>query len=175
MPIPTRLRPTIPSVEEFREYISLCKQIEDARQDEVGPLLARWNARAGRPYRQAEFRAYYGAVDIETFVGEMLLGVPPFVPDLTYAELRDVLETLQSGALSEAVESYFLDWLEVNLPDANISDLLYCPNQWFADEAMLHVELSHDQILAYAMAKSGRSVPGAPTDVPMPYPIPANS
>ena len=28
------------------------------------------------------------------------------------------------------------------------------------------------EVLAYAMAKSGRSIPGAPADVPMPYAMP---
>ncbi|MBN9120409.1 MAG: hypothetical protein J0I06_14835 [Planctomycetes bacterium] len=172
MPVPPRLRPPTPSAEEVREYVALCRQIEDAHRDDVGPLLARWNARAGRSYTQAEFQAYYGSVAVETFVGEMLLGVPALVPDLTYDEFRDVLRSAVGNELSEAVASYYLNWLEANLPGANVSDLLYWPNEWFRDEAMLQVELTPDQVLAYAMARSGRRVPGAPADVPMPYAMP---
>jgi hypothetical protein len=175
MPIPPRLRPPTPSAEEMREYIALCNQIENAPRDDVGPLLDRWNARAGTSSTQAEVQAYYGVVDIETFVGEMLLGVPALVPDLTYDELRAVLQSVSGNELSEAVASYYLNWLEVNLPGAGISDLLYWPNQWFNDDAMLQVELTPDQILAYAMARSGRTFPDAPANVPMPYPTPAGS
>lgn len=159
MPIPERLRPPTPSVEEFREYRELCVQIEDARESEVGPLLARWNARAARPYTQVEFKTYYGAVDIETFVAEMLLGSPAWVPDLTYAELREVLLAVSNAELSEAVSSHFLHWLEVNLPGANVSDLIYWPNEWFKDEAMLHAELTPDQILAYGWRSPGGTFP----------------
>lgn len=173
MPIPIRLRPPTPSVEEFREYRALCVRIEDARHDEVGPLLERWNTRASREYEQVEFKCYYGAVDIETFVGHMLLGPPAFVHDLTYAELHEVLQCVCNAELSEAVNSYYLEWLEANLPGANMIDLIYNTHDWFRDEALLRVDLSADQIAAYAMAKSGRAFPDAPAGVPMPYPIPA--
>ena len=172
MPIPERLRPPAPSDQESREYTALCDRIEDAGRDEVGPLLARWNARAGRTYTQPEFRSYYGAVDVETFVGEMLLGEPAFVPDLTYAELRAVLCARLEFELDEALDSYFLGWLDVNLPGADITNLIYWTNHWFGDEAMLHTELTPDQTLAYAMARCGRRLPDAP-DVPLPYPMPA--
>lgn len=173
MPIPARLRPPTPTPEEFREFMELSRQIEYAIEDraDFSDLLARWTARAGGAYQPSDFH-YHGAIDRDTFVGEMLLGEPALVPDLSYDELREVLRSVAEGELSEAVSSYFVWWLEANLPGANVSDLLYWPNEWFGDEAMLHAELSHDQILAYALAKSGRSVPGAPEGVPMPYPIP---
>lgn len=174
MPIPERLHPLTPSAEEFREYMELSQQIEHGLEDraDVSELLDRWNARAGRAYQPSDFH-YHGAIDRDTFVGEMLLGEPAFVPDLTYAELHEVLRSAVGNELSEAVASYYLNWLEANLPGANVSDLLYWPNQWFDDDAMLQVELTPDQILAYAMARSGRRVPGAPENVPMPYPLPA--
>jgi hypothetical protein len=176
MPIPPRLRPPPPSVEEFREYMELSRQIEDGLEfrDDVSELLTRWNARAGRTYQPSDFH-YHGAISSETFVGEMLLGEPALVPDLTYDELREVLRSMLDGELSEAVESYSLRWLEANLPGANVSDLIHWPNEWFKNETMLHAELTHDQVLAYAMAKSGRHLPDAPADVPMPYPIPPSA
>ena len=176
MPIPPRLRPPTPSVEEMREYTSLCRRIESTLSDHgsLSPLLARWNARAGRAYRPSDFR-YHGAVDTTTFVGEMLLGTPGLVPDLSYPELREVLRSFLDQELSETVESYFLAWLEANLPGAKVSELIYWPNQWFNDESLLNAEFTPDQFLAYAMAKSGRQVPGAPANVPMPYPMPTNS
>jgi hypothetical protein len=176
MPIPDRLRPPTPTAEEVAAYTDLCRQIENGRyadEEELSALLARWNARAGREYRAAEFRSYYGSMEIEDFVGEMLMGTPAFVPDLTYTELRDALEGVLSAVLSEAEQGYCIGWLETNLPGANVSDLIYWPNEWFADEAMFHIELTADQILAYAMARSGRRIPGAPENVPLPYPIPS--
>ena len=170
MPIPARLRPPTPTVQEMELYTELCRRIENRRHTDDD--LAEWNRRAGIEYEEAEFRSYYGSMEIEDFVTFMLMGVPKLVPDLTYAELRDVLEMQLSVTLSEAETSYYLRWLEANLPGAEVSDLIYWPNEWFGNEAMLHAELTPDQILAYAMARSGRRVPGAPEGVPLPHPIP---
>jgi hypothetical protein len=177
MPIPPRLRPPTPSVEEFREYMELARQIEDGLEgrEDVVELLDRWNTRASRPYSPDEFRYYSASTSLETFVGTMLLGAPAPVPDLTYGELREVVAAVMKAELPEELLNYFIEWLEANLPNANITNLIYWPNHWFGDESLLQVELTPDQILVYAMAKSGRRVPGAPDNVPMPYPIPQSS
>lgn len=174
MPIPDRLRPLPPTAEEIAAYTDLCRQIEncDRNAHDLGELLARWNRRAGRTYVLSDFN-YHGSIDIDTFVATMLMGTPALVPDLTYSELRDVLEGVRSAALLESEDHYYIGWLETNLPGANVSDLIYWPNEWFADEAMFHVDLTADQILAYAMARSGRRIPGAPENVPLPHPIPS--
>jgi hypothetical protein len=176
MPIPNRLQPPPPTAEDVAAYTDLCREIENGRyadEAELNALLARWNARAGREYTLAEFRSYSGSVEIEDFVAEMLMGQPELINDLTYSELRSVLDEVQTAVSSEAELGYYLGWLETNLPGANISDLIYWPNEWFADDAMFHVELTADQILAYAMARSGRRIPGAPENVPLPHPIPS--
>ena len=173
MSIHPRLRPPQISAEEMKEYLKLCGQIEEGidHRDDVSELLAVWNSRASRVYTRSDFR-YHGAIDMETFVTHMLLGSPQFVPDLVYEELQDVLDAVLSVTLSEAETSYYLSCLEANLPGANISDLIYWPNIWFANEDLLPIELSPDQLLTYAMRKCGRVVPGAPTSVDLPYPIP---
>jgi hypothetical protein len=170
MPIPERLRPSPPTAEDVAHYTELCRRIENRRHSDDD--LAEWNRRAGRPYEEAEFRSYYGSMGIDEFVTEMLIGEAALVPDLTYSELRDVLESVRSVALSQPEDSYFLGWLEANLPESGICDLIYWPNEWFGDDSLLQVELTPDQILAYAMKQSGRIVPGSPENVPLPYPIP---
>jgi hypothetical protein len=159
----------------MREYIGLCRQIGTVLRDPeaLSPLLARWNARAGRAYRPSDFH-YHGVIETEDFVGAMLLGAPALVPDLTYAELSEVLLAVVRAELSDAVADHFFEWLEVNLPGANVIELIFCTEQWLGAGAA-GAELTPDQILAYAMAKSGRHFPDAPTNVPMPYPLPANT
>lgn len=125
----------------------------------------------GREFVPSDFR-YQGAIDRDTFVTESLMGPPALVADLTYPELRAVLEGLLPARLSEAEQSYYLGWLEANLPGSNVSDLIYWPNEWFKDQSMLHVELTPDQLLGYAMRASGQVIPGAPEDVELPYPMP---
>jgi hypothetical protein len=51
--------------------------------------------------------------------------------------------------------------LEKNF-DANPSDLIYWPDEWFQDKDMLHVDLTPEEIAGYLMAKSGRRLSDAP-------------
>ena len=97
---------------------------------------------------------------------------PNRVDDLLYDELKAVLETVMSAMLPESDNRYYVEWLKQNLPGSYISDLIYWPNEWFNDEKVLHVELTADQILAYAMAKSGRRFADAPKGIELPYPLP---
>ena len=174
MPIPVRLRVTRPSERELREFCALCNQIEDGvlRSEDVRDALAKWNARANRAFEPGEFTTYYGAVSMEEFVEDALLPTPAFIEDATFDELQSVLEELMAARLAPPLESYFLALLDRNLPGADVNDLIYWPNQWFGGESLPEVELSAEQILTYASLRSGRSLAGAPTDVPLPYQIP---
>jgi hypothetical protein len=176
MPIPARFQLPPISPAEIREFCQLCSAIEDGvhrDHDEVDAMIARWNARACRSYEPVDFTKYYGAMDTEEFVHEALQPAPTYVPDVTYAELREVLEEVSTASIeSQAEHSYFLTWLEVNLPDSNVSDLLYWPNEWFGNEGALDVPLDTDQTLRYLMLKSGRILVDAPLNVELSLPLP---
>ncbi|HIC7248739.1 TPA: hypothetical protein ACW2VC_004013, partial [Klebsiella variicola] len=66
-----------------------------------------------------------------------------------------------------------LGLLEKNF-DANPSDLIYWPNEWFQDEYMLHADLTPEEIAGYLMAKSGRLLNDAP-QIELRYPTPPNT
>src|ERR1043166_5815797 len=108
MPVPERLRPPPITAQEMAEYTELCRRIENGRHSDED--LDAWNRRAGTEYEPAEFRCYSGAMEIEDFVTIMLMGVPKLVADLTYPELREVLEAQLSATFSEAERSYYLRW-----------------------------------------------------------------
>lgn len=184
MPIPERFRREPAPDEVVREMGELCDEIEDAleRGDDAEPLLERWHRHAGRTCEPHEFASYWKSTDKATFVREALAPVAEFVPNLEYDEARAVLEEVVTARLSEADSTFYLKWLEAQFPGANVSDLIYWPDAWFGDPSLFRdeggafkpdAELSHEQMLAYAMARSSRQLPGAPTDVPMPFPLPA--
>lgn len=176
MSIPARLQPPLVSKQEIADYCQLCNAIEDSihRGDDVTELLEKWHRRTCRKFEPHEFTTYYGSVSTEDFVEEALLPEPPFVDDLAFSELRSVLEELMAASLPTPQHGYFLGLLSKNLPGSGISDLIYWPNAWFQNEELLHADLSADQILAYAVLKSGRDVPGKP-DVSLPYPMPSGN
>ena len=92
-----------------------------------------------------------------------------------------MLEAVATAALPESEVGYYLGWLEAQFPGSNMNNLIYWPDEWFDDSSLFRdangafkpeSDLSNDQILAYAMAKSGRELPGAPKDVPLPFSMP---
>lgn len=174
MPIPERLAFKEPSDVEVREYREICNEIGKRvlEGEDTSALLARWNARASRVYSPDEFTTFRGAIDVDEFVSLALIPRPTFVEDLTYDELRAVFESVTNATFgSEAAHSYFLEWLEVQLPDAEVSELLYWPDQWFRVPEALHFDFSADQLIRAAMDRSGRVLESAPV-VSLPYDVP---
>lgn len=183
MPIPDRLKLQPVSKKLLDEMSALCDAIE--RQLESGEtaeaLLEQWHSHARRKCDPYEFRTYWKAVAKETFVQDALNPEPSFDKDVVYSETLAVLGAVSTVAVPKAEIGYYLGWLEAQFPGANMSDLIYWPDEWFGDASLFRdkngafkpdAELSRDQILAYAMAKSGRTLPGAPKDVLLPFPAP---
>jgi hypothetical protein len=181
-PIPERLRFRRATKADVRDMATLCNRIEELVIDgaadddaELEGLLARWHAKAHRRYEPREFKTYYGAMSTEDFVRDALAPAAGFVSDLTFDEARAVFEAICTAALPEAETFHFIDFLEKNFADADVSDLIYWPNQWFEDESLMQVELSAAQMAGYAMRRSGRSLSGTPGDLDLPYPDPESA
>ena len=135
MPIPDRLKLKPVSKALLKEMSALCDEIE--RELESGgtadALVAQWHAHAGRRFEPHEFLTYWKSRDKETFVAEALNPPTSFDQDATYAEVLAVLEAVSAATLPEAKHDYYLGWLEEQFPGANVSDLLYWPDEWFGD------------------------------------------
>lgn len=183
MPIPERLKLQPVDKKLLNEMSALCDAIE--RELESGEtaeaLLTQWHSHAGQRCEPHEFTAYWKAVSKETFVQDALNPEPSFDKDVVYSEALAVLDAVSTAAVSEAESAYYLGWLQAQFPGANMSDLIYWPDEWFENASLFRnangafkpeSELSADQILAYAMARSGRNLPGAPENVALPFPMP---
>jgi hypothetical protein len=70
-------------------------------------------------------------------------------------------------------QSYALGVLEKNF-DANPSDLIYWPDEWFQDKDMLHVDLTPEEIADAPDGKIMLRLSDAP-QIELKYPIPSNS
>jgi hypothetical protein len=184
MPIPERLKLQPVNKKLLDEMSALCDAIE--RELEAGEtaeaLLQRWHSNARRRCDPYEFRTYWKAVSKETFVRNALNPEPSFDQDAVYAEALAVLDAVSQAAVPESEIAYYLGWLEAQFPGSHMNDLIYWPDEWFGDAALFRdasgafkpeSELSNDQILAYAIAKSGRKLPGAPHGVSLPFPRPS--
>jgi hypothetical protein len=183
MAIPERLKLQPVSKQLLEEMRTLCDSIE--RELESGEtaqvLLQRWHSHARRRCDAYEFQNYWKAMSKETFVHDALNPEPSFDDHAVYSEAVAVLDAVGNAALTQSEITYYLGWLEEQFPGVNMSDLIYWPDEWFGDASLFRdsngafkpdCSLSDDQILGYAMAKSGRKLPGAPKGVALPFPMP---
>lgn len=180
MPVPERFTLYSASADLVARMCDLCDAIEDANDINRDRLLAEWHEHSQRQCEASEFKTYWKAIDKEAFVREALNPAPSLVDDVTYSEVVAIYEFVASAEGSEDETSYYLAWLESQFPNSNMSDLIYWPDEWFGNPSLFRdadgafkpeAELSTDQILAYAMAKSQRRLPDAP-DVSLPFPLP---
>lgn len=183
MAIPERLKLQPVSKELLDEMSELCDLIERKLEsgETADELLERWHGHARRRSDPHDFQTYWKAVSKETFILDALNAEPTLDEDATYSEALAVLDAVGSATVPDSELSYYIDWLEAQFPGSHISDLIYWPDEWFGDASLFRdangafkpeAELSNDQILGYAMARSGRTLPGAPTDVVLPFPMP---
>ncbi len=183
MAIPERLKLQPVSKQLFDEMLMLCDSIE--RELESGAtaevLLQQWHSHGGRRCDPYDFQTYWKAMSKETFVLDALNREPRFDNDVTYSEALAVLDAVRNAAVPESEIQYYLGWLEAQFPGSNMSDLIYWPDEWFGDATLFRypngafkpeAALSNDQILGYAVARSGRKLPGAPGGTTLPFPMP---
>lgn len=184
MPIPERFRAPRVSKTTVEKLSQLCDEIENGvnRGEDVSLLLEKWHCHAQRTCEPHEFKTYDGSMTKEEFVKGALLSPPGLVNDATYEECKAIALAIMNAEIrNQADQARYLNWLEANFPGSRISDLMFWPNEWFGNDSYFLEdgqflpgrELSVDQILRYAMLKSGRFLPDAPGNVRLPLPLPS--
>jgi hypothetical protein len=135
--------------DELLPLMKLVSEIEatPSGSAEARTLVERFNAITGKDYAERDFREYYGAVDLETFVKEAKLSHPRKFPDMPDAQFLAVLARLRDSDCDEAEQGYWIRFLEKNLDCDQITDIIY----WSDDDP------SDSEILARARARK-RSV-----------------
>lgn len=176
MAMPDRLRP-IPATPKIRALMKdLLKQILDRIWDnqerenaDIGALIQQWNGYASRAFEFHEFRDMHSHTSEANFL-RTAFHQEKYVDDLSFEEACALADFICQCAGTESDTDYALGLLETNFPEANASDLIFWPNEWFGDEGMLHIELSSAQIVGYLMLASSRQLPDAPP-IDLPYAI----
>ncbi|STU98080.1 Uncharacterised protein [Klebsiella pneumoniae subsp. pneumoniae] len=179
MPLPERMKPAKISRQKLKELADVAEEIlsqidSGADEDDAGlkALIDDWNRQAVNPYEFSDFRDFSSWTSAKDFT-RMAFNQEKYIEDLTWDELVQIISFVCNAEGKESEQSYALGLLEKNF-DANPSDLIYWPNEWFQDEDMLHVDLTPEEIAGYLIAKSGRLLSDAP-QIDLRYPIPPNA
>lgn len=92
----------------------------------------------------------------------LLTSGPVFDPALSWEELVTLLAHLLEGDLSPEEEAWSLSYLELNLPDAQVGELLAWPGEWFGNRWYEELALTPEEAAGHLLDRCGREVAGAP-------------
>ena len=90
---------------------------------------------------------------------------PRTINDLTYDELVAMIEAICDPNTDEEISGYYVGLIDCTLPGANVSDLIFCPDEWFRDKAKLNIDLSPIDVANYILAWTERRLLGDETIV----------
>ncbi len=177
MPLPERLQPAKVNRQKLKQLADMAEEIlaqidNGAKEEDAGlkMLINDWNS--GLLTRMHSLISGFLFMDQCKDFTRMAFNQEKYVADLSRDELIQIIQFVCQAEGKESEQSYALGLLEKNF-DANPSDLIYWPNEWFQDKDMLHVDLTPEEIAGYLMAKSGRRLSDAP-QIELKYPIPSN-
>jgi hypothetical protein len=119
-------------------------------------LVERFNASAGTSLELGDFH-FSGAVDAETFVRTHLTPSPRKVADITYEELLELVTRVFTADGEDYELDYWLAVIEANVPDPNVVNLIYWPEQYFGPDTEVP-DLTPRKILEIALSAKPRRV-----------------
>lgn len=118
-------RPSKKRIEYLTERIRYIESRLD--QDDVHELIAQFAAETHKDgYDYAYFRHFNSFQSAEEFAREAATAKPVKVADITREELEWIVDEIGKG---EEDTTYYLELLEANVPDPDVSDLIYWPNE----------------------------------------------
>ncbi|EMB4323892.1 hypothetical protein RJ492_001645 [Pluralibacter gergoviae] len=175
--LPERLKPSKISRQKLKaladEATAILNEIDrgaDENHPKLKAMIDEWNSQVINTCSFSDLRDFSSWIDAKNFTRNAF-NRSQFIQDLSWHELVQIIDFICSAEGKESDQQYALDLLEINF-DANPSDLIYWPNEWFKSEDMFNVDLTSEEIAGYLMAKSGRRLADAPV-IALKYPMPA--
>jgi hypothetical protein len=95
-------------------------------------LLSEFNLLAGSNLQIDEFH-FSGGIDAKTFVRNILTPRPQKLTDVSYDEMLELITRICNADGTAYEIDYWLNFLEVQLENNKLSDLIYYPDHYFND------------------------------------------
>lgn len=132
----------------------LADRIDGAAVGQWDDDLAEFNREAGTDLAALDFQGISGGQDHRTWVCKLLAepSVRP-VSAITRAELVEMVRRVKADEGAEEEIEFWLKMLAVNLPDPQVSNLLFWPGVYFGDGDDTR-DLSPEQVVDVARARA---------------------
>ncbi|WP_426205521.1 hypothetical protein [Pseudomonas sp. TWP3-1] len=137
------------------ELAELAAEIDGGCEHQTVVKLAEFNRRAMTNLRFIDFQGIYGGQDHDTWVRQIL--AQPYekhLTDITVPELVELARRIMECDGAEHAIGFWLNMLELNLPNERISDLIYWPGEYFGDGDNMR-ELTPEQVIDIALKEQG--------------------
>lgn len=168
MDLRPELMPPVLDEAKVTRLAELAGSIDGANPGMWEDDLAEFNREAGTALAFIDFQGIYGGQSHDTWVRKLLAqSHQRRLPDVTRGELVELARRVIENAGEEHETYFWLKMLELNVPDPQVSDLIFWPGEYFRDgdnSRELMPEQVVDIALSRAAEKGGRAERGAAAD-----------
>lgn len=134
MPLRRELMPPVFDGARVARLAELADRIDGAAVGQWDDDSAEFNREAGTDLAVLDFQGISGGQDHRTWVCKLLAEASVrLVPAITCAELVEMVRRVKAGEGAEEEIEFWLGMLAVNLPDPQVSNLLFWPGVYFGD------------------------------------------
>jgi hypothetical protein len=130
---------------ELAEKLDGCNSVSE----DCESLRLEFNVLANSDLQIEDFH-FSGGTDAITFVKKVLTPKPQKTEDISYDEMLELITRICNADGTEYEIEYWLEFLEVQIENNRLSDLIYYPNHYFGDNLDRN-EMSAKEILDEAL------------------------
>jgi hypothetical protein len=112
-------------------------------------LRSEFNLLANSDLQIEDFH-FSGGIDANTFVKKILAPKPQKIENISYDEMLELITRICNADGTEYEIEYWLEFLEVQIENNRLSDLIYHPNHYF-DDNLDRTEMTEKEILDEAL------------------------
>lgn len=106
------------------EIVHVAELFRAGDRAEADAIVASLNSRTGHEYELFDFLCYSGSRDVEDLAREAARPAWPRVPDITRAELSEIVRRIMAA---DPETGYYLRLLRANTPHPRVTDLIFHP------------------------------------------------
>lgn len=128
----------------------------DSRLENCAALRLEFNSLANSNLQAEDFH-FSGATDADTFVRRVLASRPQKLDNITYDEMLELMTRVCNADGTEYEIDYWLAFLEIQLGNHKLSDLIFYPNNYFGDDVDRD-EMTPKEILDEAITNKPKAI-----------------